>query len=301
MTEELRLAAFLAARPRLLRLAYRYLQTVSEAEDVVQDCWLRFSAAAIPDDCESYLARIVTRLCLDRLKSATHRRETYVGPWLPEPLAGATEPAGDTALDISFAVMRALETLSPLERAALFLHDLFDVPFEEIAETLDRSPAACRQLAARARKSIRQDGRRFAASRADVDRFVDGMENAIRTGDLAPLQSLLTADIELVSDGGGKALAARNILRGADAVSRFLLGVSRFVERERLAIEPATINGAPGLLILIDGAVNQTMSFAVDDAGAVTGIYAVRNPDKLEAVRAAAGGGPGDGSGAGAG
>ncbi|TKV25042.1 sigma-70 family RNA polymerase sigma factor, partial [Campylobacter jejuni] len=146
MAENPRLTAYLGERHRLTRLAYRYLGSTSEAEDIVQDAWLRFARVDEPEDATKLLSRIVTNLCLDRLRSAQARRETYVGPWLPEPIverAGPVEPdSNDAALDISFSVMRALERLSPLERAALFLHDLYDVPFEEIAETLKRTPAA---------------------------------------------------------------------------------------------------------------------------------------------------------------
>ncbi|MCB1383711.1 MAG: RNA polymerase sigma factor SigJ [Notoacmeibacter sp.] len=283
MTEELRLAAFLAARPRLLRLAYRYLQTVSEAEDVVQDCWLRFSAAAIPDDCESYLARIVTRLCLDRLKSATHRRETYVGPWLPEPLAGATEPAGDTALDISFAVMRALETLSPEERAAYFLHDLFDVPFAEIASELGMTPAHCRKLAGRARERLQSSRQRSKPGDAQLSAFLQVFLEAVQTGNEEPLRRMLAEDVEFVSDGGGKALAALNIVRGRDAVARLLLGLARKQLRAGPPIvRPVHFNGMAGLALLEGERLDQVMSFDLDASGAIAALYTVRNPDKLD-------------------
>ncbi|HHZ07896.1 MAG TPA: RNA polymerase sigma factor SigJ [Rhizobiales bacterium] len=288
--EEARLSAFLGERKRLLRLAYRYLGSVSEAEDAVQDAWLRFAASAEdPDHAGRYLSRIVTNLCLDRLKAARARRERYVGPWLPEPLveaAGAVEPdTSDAALDISFGVMRALERLSPLERAALFLHDLYDLSFEEVGETLKRSPAACRQMASRARRSLRQGGARFQPSEADVARFVAGFAETARTGDVEPLKKLLAADVDFVSDGGGKVTAALNVVSGADKVARLLLGLSRkSAARASVSILPAAINGGPGLIVRLDRRIDHTMAFSVDGAGAIAAIYVVRNPDKLRAV-----------------
>lgn len=287
--EQARLSAFLGERKRLLRLAYRYLGSVSEAEDAVQDAWLRFAAAEAPDHVGRYLSRIVTNLCLDRLKSAQARRERYVGPWLPEPLveaAGAAEvEAGDAALDISFGVMRALERLSPLERAALFLHDLYELSFEEVGETLKRSPAACRQMASRARRSLKEGGARFQPSEADVARFVAGFAETARTGDLGPLKRLLAADVDFVSDGGGKVTAALNVVSGPDKVARFLLGLARKgAAQATVSIQPAAINGGPGLIVFVDGRLDNTMAFSVDRAGAIAAIYVVRNPDKLRAV-----------------
>lgn len=282
---EARLTTFLAERKRLLRLAYRYLGSVSEAEDVVQDAWLRFAAAEASTQPGRYLSRIVTNLCLDRLKSAQARREHYVGPWLPEPLveaAGAVE-TDDAALDISFGVMRALERLSPLERAALFLHDLFELDFEEVGETLKRSPAACGQMAARARRSLKDGSTRFQPSEADVARFVSGFMETLQSGDIEPLKKLLAADVEFVSDGGGKVTAALNVVTGADKVVRFLVGLARKTPGEVLA-RPAAINGGPGLIVELGGRLDHTMAFSVDGSGRISAIYVVRNPDKLRAV-----------------
>lgn len=285
-----RLEAYLGERRRLVRLAYRYLGSVSEAEDAVQDAWLRFSAAASVEDPPRFLSRIITNLCLDRLKSAARRRETYVGPWLPEPIVeavGAVEPeTGDSALDVSYAVMRALERLSPLERAALFLHDLCDMPFAEIGQTLHRSEAACRQLAARARRAVRAETPRFKPNESDVSRFLAGLAETMSTGDTGPLKRLLASDVEIVSDGGGKVVAARNVVRGADRVAAFIFGVARknrVPEETRLV--PAIINGAAGLVVVIAGKVEQTFSFALDASGDIAGIYVIRNPDKLARVR----------------
>ncbi|GLS31658.1 RNA polymerase sigma-70 factor, ECF subfamily [Mesorhizobium albiziae] len=283
------LAAYLGERKRLIRLAYRYLGSASEAEDAVQDAWLRFAEAEAPEDAGRYLSRIVTNLCLDRLKSASRRRETYVGPWLPEPIvaqAGTVDPeAGDAALDISFGVMRALELLSPLERAALFLHDLYDVPFEEIAETLQRSPAACRQMASRARKMLQQGNPRFHPRESDVGRYVASFAEAARTGSIEPLKRILARDVELVSDGGGKVSAAMNVLEGFERVARFLVGIAQKNKApESTTFEPVRVNGDPGLMVVIAGRVEQIMGFSVDENDAINGIYIVRNPDKLGGV-----------------
>lgn len=291
MTQQERLDAYLDARRRLIRLAYRYLGSASEAEDIVQEAWLRFAKATTVDHAPKLLSRIVTNLCLDRMRSAQARRETYVGPWLPAPIverAGAVEAdTGDAALDISFSVMRALERLSPLERAALFLHDLYDVPFEDIAHTLKRTPAACRQMALRARRMLRTDNRRFAATDRDVERFVSAFAAAMASGDIGPLTAILTQDVEFVADGGGKVASAINVLRGAETVARFLLGIGRKnPDPARTALSVAVINGQSGLVVSIAGAVEQTMSFALDAAGAIAAVYVVRNPEKLRDVPA---------------
>lgn len=284
-----RLQAYLGQRKRLIRLAYRYLGSVSEAEDIVQEAWLRFCGADSVEDAPRLLSRIVTNLSLDRLRSAQKRRETYVGPWLPEPIveqAGSVDPeTSDAALDISFSVMRALERLSPLERAALFLHDLYDVPFEEVAETLKRSPTACRQMASRARKMLRQDNRRFPARETDIARYVAGFEQAMASGDVEPLKRLLAEDVEFIADGGGKVAAALNILTGRDRVAKFLVGAARKnPDPDHTVIWPAIINGRPGLVVTVAGAVVQTFSFAVDAKGGIAAVYTVRNPDKLAGI-----------------
>ena len=280
------LPVFLEHRRRLTRLAYRYLGSVADAEDVVQEAWLRFEGAQPAREPARFLSTIVTRLCLDRLKSARHRREVYVGEWLPEPVVG--EPAageGDTALDISFAVMRALERLSPAERAAFFLHDLWDLPFEEVGEVLARSPEACRKLASRARRNLTDARQRFKPSALDVERLADALKVSVETGDPGVLKAMLAADAELVTDGGGKVLAARNVIHGADAVARFLVGVaSKSSVLGEVVVTHADINDAPGMLVLIGGVLDQTFAFDLDEAGLVRAIYVVRNPDKLRAV-----------------
>jgi len=284
---EERLGAFVGQRKRLLRLAYRHLGSVTEAEDIVQEAWLRFSQATQVEDAPRLLSTIVTRLCLDRAKSAEARKLDYVGAWLPEPAAGeAFDAADDHSLDISFAVMRTLENLSPAERAAFFLHDLWELSFDEIGATLSRSPAACRKLASRARVSLAQARQRFHPDAEHLARFVETFRTAVERGDPAPLKALLASDAELVTDGGGKKTAALNVLHGADAVARFLIGAARKnVDIGEVGGYPATINDAPGLVITIAGEIDQTLSFDADAEGMISAIYIVRNPDKLGAVK----------------
>jgi RNA polymerase sigma-70 factor, ECF subfamily len=218
-------AAFEPHRRALTGLAYRMLGSVSDAEDVVQDAFLRWHAAPRGEVAEprAYLMRVVTRLCLDVMKSAQARRETYVGPWLPEPVldAASVQPdtAGELAEDISVALLLALERLSPAERAAFLLHDVFDRDFSEVAAALGRSEAACRQLASRARAHVRASPRRFSADPAEGQRLAAAFMLAAQTGDVAALTGLLAADATLHSDGGGVRIAALNIIRGADRMA----------------------------------------------------------------------------------
>ncbi|HCS69627.1 MAG TPA: RNA polymerase sigma factor SigJ, partial [Rhodospirillaceae bacterium] len=219
---------FEAHRPRLVRLAYRMLGSMLEAEDIVQDAWLRWrradrGAVATPG---AYLTRIVTRLCLDVLKSARVRRETYIGPWLPEPVV---EPEDDAlrADDLTLTLMLALERLSPLERAAFLLHDVFDVPSGEVAATLEREPAAVRQLAARARKHVRDGRPRYDVSREEGARIAQAFFAASTKGDLAELRGLLAENVVILSDGGGKVVAFRNPIIGLDRALRLFAGLSR--------------------------------------------------------------------------
>ena len=278
-----RLDAFIAHRSRLLRLAYRHLGAVAEAEDIVQEAWLRFDGASKVEDPARLLSTIVTRLCLDRVKSADSRHLDYVGQWLPEPAGGDTfEAADDRSLDISFAVMRTLERLSAAERAAYFLHDLWDLSFDEISSTLSRSPEACRKLASRARNAIRKSPHRFTPSETDLNRFVSVFRKSVESGDPGPLKALLAEDAELVADGGGKKIAALNVIQGADAVSRFLFGIARKnPDPGSLKVVKTTINDAPSLIVFLSGQVDQTFAFDLDSAGMIAAIYIVRNPDKL--------------------
>jgi len=235
---------------------------------------------------------VVTRLCLDRLKSAQARREVYVGPWLPEPIVDAEAMSPDAATeladDLSFALLLALDRLSPLERAAFLLHDVFDMPFNDVARTLERTEAACRQLATRARQAVRKERPAPPAPPESHAKLLAAFNHAVASGDVAKLASLLRADAIMLSDGGGRKIAALNPIHGADKIARFFVGVmKKNLSQHQIRIEPATINGSYGALLYLDGEFDQTISLAID-GDKIAAIYLVRNPDKLHHVPAAA-------------
>ncbi|WP_455351793.1 RNA polymerase sigma factor SigJ [Streptomyces sp. SYSU K217416] len=276
-------------RPVLTGVAYRMLGRVADAEDVVQDAWLRWSAADRDDvqQPRAYLVRITTRLAIDRLRQLQSRREAYVGPWLPEPLVtdfGHTVP--DTAEravlaeSVSFAVLVVLESLSPLERAVFVLREAFGFPFAEIATALDRSEAAVRQLAGRARRHVEERKPRFDVDpderRALTERFLA----AASGGDLDSLMSLLAPDVRLVGDSGGKAKAPLRVIETADKVGRFLAGAAQKGVAAVVDYRFVELNGAPALLVLADGRPDSVFQLEVVD-GRIQCIYIVRNPDKL--------------------
>ncbi|MBT9444864.1 MAG: RNA polymerase sigma factor SigJ [Hyphomonadaceae bacterium] len=270
-------------RSRLMGLAYRMLSSRAEAEDVLQDAYLRFSGAKHVDNAEAFLVTTVTRLCLDRLKSARARREIYVGPWLPEPVfdAGALSPHAATELadDLSFALLLTLERLTPVERAAFLLHDVFGAPFADVAHTLERSEEACRQIASRARRAVREGHPRRDTDPAARTRLLAAFADAIASGDVARLTALLRADAVAITDGGGVKRAALNPIRGADRVARFFIGLMRKFGGG-FRVEPRTINGALGLVLFLDDMIDQTLSIE-SDGERIIAIYAVRNPEKL--------------------
>lgn len=277
-------AVFEAQRPRLLRLAYRMTGSVAEAEDVVQDAWLRWQgtdrqAVDIP---AAFLTRIVTRLCLDRLKSARARRETYVGAWLPEPLVGTAEAEPED--DLTLTLMLALERLSPLERAAFLLHDIFGIALSEVARTLDRDAAAVRQLAVRARRHVREARPRYAVAHGEAERIAQAFFAASRDGDTQALGAMLAQDVVLHSDGGGRVIAFRNPITGLARVLRLFAGLRRKsgAPPARL-LRPMLIDGLPGFASLDRGEVLQTTALALEE-GRIRAIYVVRNPDKLRHV-----------------
>jgi RNA polymerase sigma-70 factor (ECF subfamily) len=273
-------------RGRLLGLAYRMLGSVSEAEDVLQDAYLRLHGAAEIANTEALLITIVTRLCLDRLKSARARRETYVGPWLPEPVLDTEALSPHTALeladDLSVAMMLVLERLSPPERAAFLLHDVFDLGFAEIAPMLERSEAACRQLASRARRTVRAEHSPVVAQPERQGRLLAAFGTALSTGDLTTLINLLRDDAVLLSDGGGIKTAARNPILGADRIARYLLGAMRKFGQRAPDVESEirAINGAHGVVSFVGERVEQVMSLLVE-GDHIAAIYLMRNPDKL--------------------
>lgn len=280
---------FEAHRRRLLGLAYRMLGSLAEAEDVVQDAYLRWHAAdrGRVESPRAFLSTIVTRLSLDQLKSARARRESYVGPWLPEPVLDAAaldaQTASDYAQDLSVALMLTLERLSPLERAAFLLHDVFDMGFAEIAANLGRSEAACRQLAARGRVHVRASRPRFTPSADEGARLAEAFRLATRSGDTAAMVRLLAEDAVLYSDGGGKRIAALNPIRGGDKIARFFAGVVKKEHADAWRVRPARINGLAGFVFADPTGSVQTVAFDID-SGRVAAIYLVVNPDKLRHV-----------------
>jgi RNA polymerase sigma-70 factor, ECF subfamily len=271
-------------RRRLLGLAYRMLGSRTDAEDVVQDAFLRFVDARDVRNPEAFLVTIVTRLCLDRLKSAKAQREIYVGPWLPEPVFDteglSAEAATELADDLSFALLLALDRLPPLERAAFLLHDVFEMPFAEIAAMIGRSEPACRQLATRARRAVRDERPAPTATPDGHALLLKAFIEAVAGGDLSRLTGLLRQDAIAVTDGGGRKSAALNPIMGADKVARFFIGVAGKVAGRDIRIEPAMINGSSGALLYVDGELDHSLSIAID-GDRIAAVYLVRNPDKL--------------------
>jgi len=287
-------ATFEPHRRRLLGLAYRMLGSMAEAEDAVQEAYLRWHNADREKvaDPRAFLITTTTRICLDVLKSARVRREDYVGPWLPDPVVDTAALAPDTqaemAEDLSVALLLALDRLSPLERAAFLLHDVFDYSFTQVADTLGRHEAACRRLASRARAHVRE-ARPTAAmptragSRSIVAKhaaLLSAFIAASRSGEVATLTRLLASDARLVTDGGGKVAAALNVIEGAERVAAFLAGVVRKGWTDDTTVRFDTINGLPGLIIGGPGGLVQTNAFEIE-GDVVRAIYVVRNPDKL--------------------
>jgi RNA polymerase sigma-70 factor, ECF subfamily len=280
MTREEAAASFDPLRPGLIRVAYRMLGSVADAEDVVQEAFLRWLDADrdLVREPQAFLRRIVTRLCLDHLKSARHRRETYVGQWLPEPVI---EAADDEIDDVTLPLMMALERLSPLERAAFLLHDVFGVSFEEIAGIIRREPAACRQLASRARTNVRAARPRFPLPRERGSQIAAAFFAASRAGDMQELRSLLAADVTAYSDGGGKVSAATQPIVGFDRVMRLHAGLARhFAEQMSQLVRYGFINGLPGFVTIEQDDTLQTTALQIED-NKIVAIYVTRNPDKL--------------------
>ena len=279
-------AAFEALRPRLVRVAYATLGSLSEAEDVVQEAWLRLQRTAPGEvrDLAAWLTTVVGHLALDALGSARARRERYVGEWLPEPLVGtAPDPADRVTLDeeVSLALLRVLEALSPAERTAFVLHDVFGHSFAEVAEVVGRTPQATRQLASRARRHVEAGRPRFPATRDEQERVVTAFAMAAGQGDLDALVAVLDPDVTLRSDGGGRVNAARHPLHGADRVARALLAFARKLQGGGRTMA-LSVNGDLGLLVESAGE-RSVIAFTVD-GGRITAIDIVRNPDKLTRV-----------------
>jgi len=276
--------SFRESRPGLIPLAYRMLGSLADAEDVVQDAYARWLAAdrAAVREPAAFLRIVVTRLCLNQLKSARRRRETYLGPWLPEPIFDPDEP--EDLDDITLPLMIALERLSPLERAAFLLHDVFGMPFPEVAAAIGREDAACRKLASRARANLREARPRFTVSREDGLRIAAAFFAASRGGDLGALRTLLADDVVATADGGGKVPASPEPLVGQDAVlARHAAMAGEFGLNPSQLVRYAVIDGVPGFVTVEAGGLVQTTALHVQE-GKVVAIYVVRNPDKTGRV-----------------
>jgi RNA polymerase sigma-70 factor (TIGR02957 family) len=271
---------FVLHRNLLFTVAYEMTGSAADAEDVLQETWLRWAHVDHREvrDPRAFLVRITTRLALNRLRTVQRQRESYVGPWLPEPLLTTPDVAEDVELadSISFAMLTVLETLLPAERAVFVLREVFDLPYDDIAAALDRSSAAVRQLAHRARSHVAARQPRIEVSLRERDAVVSRFLEAATTGDFESLMDVLAPDVVLVTDGGGTTRAALRPILGRDKVLRFMQGVAD----PQLDAELRTVNGGPALCVTRDGEVDTIVSFLVED-GQVTGMYAVRNPDKL--------------------
>lgn len=289
---------FLGERARLFSVAYRMLGSSAEAEDVVQDAYLRWAGRGQQriDSPAAFLTTVVVRLSLDRLRSARHQRETYVGVWLPEPLPTSDHPVAEPdpadaavlADSMSMAFLVLLETLTPDQRAAFLMREVLGYEYAQIAATLGAQEAACRQWVARAKRHIEAGRPRFEADAAHAGELAERFRRACADGDVEALLLLLADDATLWSDGGGKLRAAIRPVYGADRVSRFLAGIAR--KRDpRATLQRATLNGQPGLVSVLDGQVRMAAGLDIVD-GVVCGVRIVVNPDKLTAVQAALGG-----------
>jgi RNA polymerase sigma-70 factor (TIGR02957 family) len=281
-----RVEEFEELRPLLFSIAYRILGSVGEAEDAVQETWLRFDGSATrPTSTKAFLSAAVTRISIDVLRSARVRREEYVGPWFPEPLLSDPyqDPARSVELadSVSMAALLLLERLSPLERAVFVLREVFAFGYDEVAAAVGRSEAACRQLLVRARRHMEAGRPRFEADRNERDELASRFFDALREGDVVGLQDLLAADVSMVADGGGKAPQLARAVIGAENVARLLASVFSLMARIDVTFEPHEVNGQPGAIFRDrDGKVLHTLALDVLD-GQIQTIRSVINPDKL--------------------
>jgi RNA polymerase sigma-70 factor, ECF subfamily len=275
---------FEAARPRIRGLAYRMLGTFADADDVTQDTWLRWQAAGGVHiaNAEAWLVTAATRLCLDRLRSAARTREIYPGPWLPEPIV--TDPSPDRAAELSDSLtlgfLILLDQLAPVERAVFVLADVFEVPYSEIATTVGRSQAACRQIASRARRRLRPDKQPRHAAASDRE-LVNGLLRALAAGDVKTVVARLAPQVVCITDGGPDRPAARRPLLGADEVARFLTSVAR--RHRHVSTRSADVGGFAGAILSVGHTIEQVMALTSKD-GVITSIYFLGNPDKLTSV-----------------
>ncbi|MDL4814203.1 RNA polymerase sigma-70 factor [Actinomadura opuntiae] len=281
--------AFVAHRNLLFTVAYEILGSAADAEDVLQETWLRWAEVDLEQvrDQRAFLVRVATRRALDRLRVLRRRKESYVGPWLPEPLLTAPDVAesAELAESLSMAMMLVLETLSPTERAVFVLREVFDVDYDEIAEAVGKTPAAVRQIAHRSRKHVDARRPREVVSSRQAEAALASFQHAVETGDLQGVLDVLAPDVVLISDGGGVRSAALRPVTGLAKVARLLLA-SLGDKEGALTGEPTTVNGDPALLLRLDGEIDSVMAICLEE-GFVTGIYFVRNPDKLAHIAAA--------------
>jgi RNA polymerase sigma-70 factor (TIGR02957 family) len=275
--------AFLAHRNLLFTVAYEMLGSAVDAEDVLQETWLRWAGVDLGTvrDQRAYLVRITTRQALARLRTLGRRKESYVGPWLPEPLLTAPDVAEDVELadSVSMAMLLILETLTPTERAVFVLREVFDLGYDEIAEAVDKSPAAVRQIVHRARAHVAARRPRGVVSPTETRDALEAFQRAAETGDLQPLLDILAPDVVFLGDGGGVKQAILRPIVGADKVARLLAtGLGRITAAASL--QPAQVNGYPALILRLNGEIDTVVAVRIDD-GLITGLYAVRNPEKL--------------------
>lgn len=277
---------FVAHRNLLFTVAYEMLGSAADAEDVLQETWLRWVKVDLRQvrDPRAYLVRITTRQSLNRLRSMSRRKEVYVGPWLPEPLLTAPDVAEDVELaeSVSMAMMLVLETLSPTERAVFVLREVFDVSYDEIAAAVDKTPAAVRQIAHRARRHVDARRPREVVPSGKIRAALESFQRALEARDLQGLMDVLAPEVVLVSDGGGVKQAALRPISGAAKVIRFIVGGTGKAEGT-LTGDPTVVNGNPALVLRLDGEVDGIMAIRVEDAR-ITGLYYVRNPEKLTRV-----------------
>jgi len=274
--------AFLAHRNLLFTVAYEMLGSAADAEDVLQETWLRWASADLGTvhDQRAYLVRITTRQALSRLRTLGRRKESYVGPWLPEPLLTAPDVAEDVELadSVSMAMLLVLETLTPAERAVFVLREVFDVAYDEIAEAVGKSPAAVRQIAHRARAHVAARRPRETVFPAEAQAALEAFQRAVETGDLQRLLGILAPDVVALSDGGGVVQALPAPVVGPGRVARVLAGVSRL--GAAVSLQPAQVNGYPALILRVNGEIDTVIAIRIGD-GLISGLYAVRNPEKL--------------------
>ncbi len=278
-------------RPRLIGVAYGLLGSLAEAEDVVQEAWIRLQRSDRESirDLTGWLVTTTSRLALDVLQSARSRRETYIGSWLPEPVETAPDPADSISLadSLSWAMLVVLETLSPAERAAFVLHDVFGLPFDEIAQTLGRAPAACRKLASRAREHVHARQPRFDVDPEAHRQVVAAFGRATASGDLEGLLGLLAPDAVFTSDGGGVVQALPRPIHGALEIARFLAGIG--AGSPGLTMQPGAVNGSPALLVFQDGRITTVLALGIRE-GRIATVDAIRNPHKFHGLRSQAAG-----------